>query len=75
MFNRGKNDALLASIREGKTLSQADKINLVISLSVPSILAQITNVLMFYIDTAMVGALGAKESAASGSCSSSNMAL
>lgn len=66
MFNRGKNDALLASIREGKTLSQADKINLVISLSVPSILAQITNVLMFYIDTAMVGALGAKESAAVG---------
>ena len=66
MFNRGKNDALLASIREGKTLSQTDKINLVISLSVPSILAQITNVLMFYIDTAMVGALGAKESAAVG---------
>ena len=66
MFNRGKNDVLLASIREGKTLSQADKINLVISLSVPSILAQITNVLMFYIDTAMVGALGAKESAAVG---------
>ena len=54
MFNRGKNDVLLTSIREGKTLSQADKINLVISLSVPSILAQITNVLMFYIDTAMV---------------------
>ncbi|MGP1591023.1 MAG: MATE family efflux transporter [Prevotella sp.] len=66
MFNRGKNDALLASVREGKILSQTDKINLVVSLSVPSILAQITNVLMFYIDTAMVGALGAKASAAVG---------
>ncbi len=66
MFNKEKNDALLASIRNGNVLSQRDKINLVLGLSLPSILAQITTVLMFYIDTAMVGALGAKESAGVG---------
>ena len=66
MFNKKKNDALLASIRNGNVLSQRDKINLVLGLSLPSILAQITTVLMFYIDTAMVGALGAKESAGVG---------
>ncbi len=66
MFNKKKNEALLASIRNGNVLSQRDKINLVLGLSLPSILAQITTVLMFYIDTAMVGALGAKESAGVG---------
>lgn len=66
MFNKEKNDALLASIREGGSMTRAEKISLVIGLSVPSILAQVTNVLMFYIDTAMVGSLGAKESAAVG---------
>lgn len=39
MFNKKKNDALLASIRNGNVLSQRDKINLVLGLSLPSILA------------------------------------
>lgn len=66
MFNKQQNDALLASIREGRAMTRAEKINLVIGLSVPSILAQVSNVLMFYIDTAMVGSLGADASAAIG---------
>lgn len=36
------------------------------SLSLPAILAQITNVLMFFIDAAMVGHLGAEPSASIG---------
>ena len=66
MFSRKENDALLASIREGRAMTRAEKINLVIGLSVPSILAQVSNVLMFYIDASMVGALGTDASAAIG---------
>ena len=43
-----------------------DKLNLIVSLSIPSILAQITSVLMFFIDASMVGHLGAEASAAIG---------
>ena len=46
-------------------------LSLIVMLAVPSILAQITSVLMFYIDAAMVGALGAKASAAIGLVESS----
>ena len=35
-------------------------IYILVGFSIPSILAQVTNVLMFYIDAAMVGKLGAK---------------
>jgi putative MATE family efflux protein len=61
-----KSDALLASIREGRPLTNADKLNLIIGLSIPSMLAQITNVLMFFIDASMVGHLGAEASASIG---------
>ncbi len=61
-----KSDALLAKIREGARLSNSDKLWLIISLSIPSILAQITVTLMFFIDAAMVGSLGATASAAVG---------
>jgi hypothetical protein len=47
MLNINKSEALLASIRNGETLTQRDKLSLIISLSLPSMLAQITNVLMF----------------------------
>ena len=59
-----KSDVLLGFIRDGKTLTGRDKLNLIIQLSIPSILAQITSVVMFFIDQAMVGHLGAKASAA-----------
>lgn len=66
MFNQKHNEALLASIREGKAMTQREKLSLIIGLSIPSILAQVSNVLMFYIDASMVGALGAEASAAIG---------
>ncbi len=63
---QGKSDQLLGFIRDGKPLTSRDKLNLIIQLSIPSILAQITSVVMFFIDQAMVGHLGAKASAACG---------
>jgi MATE efflux family protein len=47
-------------------MSRYEKFNLIIQLSIPSILAQVTTVLMFYIDAGMVGSLGAEPSAAIG---------
>lgn len=61
-----KSDLLLARIREGGELTRSDKLQLIVSLSIPSILAQITSVLMFYIDASMVGSLGAAATASIG---------
>ena len=61
-----KTDALLASIRNGAQMTMTEKLQLIVSLSIPSILAQITSVLMFFIDAAMVGHLGAEASASIG---------
>ena len=62
---RGKTD-LLAYIREGREMTQGEKLRLIVSLSIPSILAQISATVMFFIDASMVGHLGAKASAAIG---------
>ena len=59
-------EQLLAYIREGRTMTQAEKLRLIISLSVPSILAQISATVMFFIDAAMVGHLGERATAAIG---------
>ncbi len=64
-------DVLLESIREGRPMTRSEKLSLIVGLSIPSMLAQITNVLMFYIDAAMVGRLGACSSAAIGLVESS----
>jgi len=62
-----KNSELLLSyIREGRTMTQREKLWLIASLSIPSILAQISATVMFFIDASMVGHLGAKASAAIG---------
>ena len=61
-----KSDALLASIRNGQPLTFRDKLSLIVGLSIPSILAQITSVMMFFIDAAMVGHLGTEASASIG---------
>ena len=57
---------LLAYIREGREMTQGEKLRLIVSLSIPSILAQISATVMFFIDASMVGHLGAKASAAIG---------
>ena len=63
MFGNKRNEALMASIRNGLPMTQREKLNLIVGLSIPSILAQITNVMMFFIDASMVGHLGAEASA------------
>lgn len=71
MSKQKRSDILLAAIREGSPMSGSEKLNLIIGLSIPSILAQITNVMMFFIDQAMVGSLGAEAPAAIGLVESS----
>ena len=59
-------EELLAYIRQGRTMTQGEKLRLIVSLSIPSILAQISATVMFFIDAAMVGHLGARATAAIG---------
>ena len=59
-------EQLLSYIREGRTMTQGEKLRLIVSLSIPSILAQISATVMFFIDASMVGHLGAKATAAIG---------
>ena len=59
-------DQLLLRIREHGKLSTAEQLRLTILLSLPAILSQLSSILMFYIDDAMVGSLGARASASIG---------
>ena len=58
-----------------KKLSFRQQIQLVIRLSIPAILAEITSIIMQYIDAAMVGSMGAEASAAIGIVTSSTWLL
>lgn len=57
---------LLARIRNGQSMTRNEKLRLIASFSLPSILAQLSSIMMFFIDAAMVGSLGARESASVG---------
>ncbi len=57
---------LLSYIREGRTMTRQEKMRLIVQLSIPSILAQISATVMFFIDAAMVGHLGARATASIG---------
>lgn len=63
--------ALLADLRDGKELSAADQRRLILSLSWPAILAQISVTIMQLIDAGMAGRLGVNASAAIGLVASS----
>ena len=65
-----RSEELLARLRAGEILPR-EEAELTVRLAVPAILAQIAVILMQYIDAAMVGQLGARESAAVGLVSSS----
>ena len=54
-----------------RDVSRAEKIRLVLSMSLPAILAQLTSIAMQYIDAGMVGSLGAEATASIGLVSSS----
>ncbi|MBE5843981.1 MAG: MATE family efflux transporter [Butyrivibrio sp.] len=60
----------LAAIRNGEKLSTRQEATLILRLSFPAILAQISSIIMQYIDASMVGHLGANASAAIGLVSS-----
>ena len=62
--------SLLMDVIEGKNLSFAQKNKLIIQLSLPTIFAQISTIIMEYIDASMVGRLGANDSASIGLVSS-----
>ena len=66
-----KSEALLEMIRTGQTMTNHQKLNLIVQLSIPSILAQITSVMMFFIDQAMVGRISVEAAAACGLVESS----
>lgn len=66
LFHISKKDELLLRIRQHEKLSTAEQLHLTALLSVPAILAQLSSILMFYIDDAMVGSLGALASASIG---------
>ena len=59
-------DLLLRKIREGGAMSGGEQLRLCLMLSYPAIIAQLSSVLMQYIDTSMVGHLGAAEGASIG---------
>ena len=56
----------MGSIRLGRDMARREKLNLIVGLSIPSMLAQISTVMMFFIDASMVGHLGAEASASIG---------
>jgi len=62
---------MLSLIRSGRPLSLRQRLILTAKLSWPAIMAQLSSILMQYIDAAMVGRLGAVDSAAVGLVSTS----
>lgn len=71
-----KSEKLLAAmLAQENEPSRIQQLSVVWQLSVPAILAQLTSIMMQYIDTAMVGSLGAGASAAIGVVSTSTWLL
>ena len=62
---------LLVRLREGGQLSAAEQVQLIVQLSLPAIMAQLSHIVMQYIDASMVGRLGAEASASIGLMASS----
>ncbi len=62
---------LLVQMRDGRELTKRQQIQLICTLSMPAILAQISSIVMQYIDASMVGSLGAQASASIGLVSTS----
>ena len=59
-------DSLLLMIREGRRMTFGQQLKLTAVLAMPAILAQLSAIIMQYIDAAMVGSLGKEPSAAIG---------
>ena len=72
MASQAGKDTLLRLIREGKPLSFGQQLQLTFTLSLPAILANASAMVMQFIDAAMVGQLGADDSASVGLMGSTN---
>lgn len=66
MTQKLSKDELLLRVRSGQPMTRRQQLQLVGMLSLPAILAQLSHILMEYIDASMVGSLGATASAAIG---------
>lgn len=65
------NQHLIDLIKNGASMSLKQQLALTLSLSAPAILAQLSSIIMQYIDASMVGSLGANDSASIGLVSTS----
>ncbi len=70
-MSRANKNELMEQLRQGGRLSRAEKLNLVMLLSLPAMMGQLSIIAMQYIDAMMVGQLGAEASAAIGVVSTS----
>lgn len=66
MSKNNSKEQLLGLIRQKKPMTMGQQARLVLQLSTPAILAQLTTTMMQYIDASMVGSMGAQASAAIG---------
>ena len=66
MTQTEKTDSLLALIRNGKPMTLGQQLRLTVQLSIPAVIAQLSSIVMQYIDASMVGSLGAEASASIG---------
>ena len=66
MAQTEKTDSLLALIRNGKPMTLGQQLRLTVQLSIPAVIAQLSSIVMQYIDASMVGSLGAEASASIG---------
>ncbi len=66
MAKEKKTDILLDLIRDGRPMTLRQQLRLTVELSVPAIIAQLSSIIMQYIDAAMVGRVGAEASASIG---------
>ncbi len=71
MIAEKKKDSLLSLIRSGQPMSLRQQLRLTVQLSAPAVMAQISSIIMQYIDASMVGRLGAEASASIGLVSTS----
>lgn len=70
MMEKNK-DSLLSLIRSGQPMSLGQQLRLTVQLSAPAVMAQVSSIIMQYIDASMVGRLGAEASASIGLVSTS----
>lgn len=66
MWLADKTNKLLVLIRQGRPMTLGQRLRLTVQLSIPAVIAQLSAIIMQYIDAAMVGHLGAEASASIG---------